>query len=143
MNAKVNVFIRFIIGSWLLITGLLKILDLDFFIFVISEQNLLPVEFNAIFALLLCFFEIIVGISLIFGILEILVDIIVTAMFFSFLIFHLLLLKNGNESCGCYGSFLDNLISNEMSLFIALLCMVLSLYLTVIDLKKNRFVHNK
>jgi len=67
-NAQINLFIRLVIGCVFIITGISKIIDPVLFAKDISHYDMLPIKLVNIFAIILPWIELSVGILFIFGI---------------------------------------------------------------------------
>jgi len=133
--------VRRFIGIWLIFSGFVKLLDLDSFLTILEEQNLIAPEIYFPFTIVLCLFEVNLGAVLIMNMKKLTADFIVLITFTGFLIVHIALyIKDKSISCGCYGSLLDNYITNEVSMLITFVLWILSQLILVRDLKEVSLV---
>ena len=129
-------FLRIIIGAWLVFSGLAKLFDFNSFIIILAEQGIIPPVFYSPFAIMLIVFELILGLVLILGILELFTDISTVSVFTVFIIFHIILyMKDKELSCGCYGTILDSYISNEMSIVLTFFFWIIAIFILLLHLQ--------
>ena len=136
--------LRIIIGTWLIFSGLAKLFDFNSFIIILAEQGIIPPVFYSPFAIMLCVFELFLGSVLILNILQIYTDISMAFIFTVFIIFHIILyMKDKELSCGCYGTILDNYVSNEMSIALTFFFWIITLFIVFKQLQNVfKFRHN-
>ena len=140
-NRKIFAVIRIVMGLWLILSGFLKLIDLNAFLKILEEQGLIPPEIYFPFTIILCLFEVNLGAILIMKMKRIATDLIVLTTFTGFLIVQIILyIKDKSISCGCYGSLLDNYITNEISMIITFMLWILSQMILVRDLREEGFI---
>ena len=106
MNPTLILIIRILVGAALIISGLLKIIDLKGFVYIVEGYSEIARKFGKTPAYILPFIEVIVGVMLIAGFyltiasgISMLMAILFGAMVISVLMKHKKL-----ENCGCLGA---------------------------------------
>jgi len=99
--------IRIILGLLFLFSGLIKIYDFESFALAVKLFKIIPQQINYLFSIIIVSLEVICGIYLVLGIfIEYSLTILYSLIFlFSIALLKVLLLKENNFSCNCFGIF--------------------------------------
>ena len=111
-RARIALILRILVGLVFAISGLAKIFDIKIFSTILYQYNILPEIIIPYIAWILPIFEYVLGICLIFGILQnwILPILLLMSVAFFLLISFNLLIGNIIE-CGCFGNLVKTMIS--------------------------------
>jgi putative oxidoreductase len=104
-NKYLLLFIRVVLGILFIYSGVMKIIDTNFFVKSLENYKLLPVEALNIFALIIPWLELIIGILLLLGIFVKEGALLGSIMMVIFIVAIIIALSRGlNIECGCFGT---------------------------------------